>query len=57
LRARAIERCSRAIEPFWQTTRVSPTVLAFSAEVSERAFGTAPPAHGVTEQSAAGFGQ
>src|SRR5215212_4273667 len=44
-------------ESDWQTTRVSPGARRSSAEASERAFGTAPPAHGVTVQSGAGSGQ
>jgi hypothetical protein len=57
LRALAIECFSSLSESGWQTTRVVPGSLVFSAEASERALGTVPPAHGVTVQSGAGSGQ
>jgi hypothetical protein len=41
----------------WQTTLVLPGGFFFSADASERAFGTAPPAAGLTELSGAGSGQ
>src|SRR5690348_17056958 len=44
-------------ESAWQTTRVRQGAESFSAEASERAFGTAPPAAGCTEVSGAGSGQ
>ena len=44
-------------EPFWQTTRVLPGGFALSADASERAFGTLPPAAGLTEVSGFGSGQ
>jgi hypothetical protein len=55
--ARLIERIARLNEPRWQTTRVSPRALRRSADASERAFGTFPPAAGVTLLSGAGSGQ
>ncbi len=53
----AIERFRRLSESLRQTTRVVPASLRFSAELSERIFGTAPPAAGVIDVSGAGFGQ
>ncbi len=41
----------------WQTTRTSPGPLPVTAERSERASGTSPPAGGLTEVSGAGSGQ
>src|SRR5213592_4790735 len=52
--ASAIDRCRRLMESGWQTTRVTPTPPVETADASERAVGTAPPAHGFTEQSGAG---
>src|SRR5687768_1099179 len=40
-----------------QTSRTSPGPLPVTAEASERAFGTLPPAGGETEVSGAGSGQ
>jgi hypothetical protein len=57
LTARAIELFVSFSESGWQTTRVSPTGLRSSADASERACGTAPPVHGLIEQSGAGSGQ
>src|SRR5687768_12856266 len=57
LRARRIDFFARRSDSGWQTTRVSPGADVRSAEGSERAFGTAPPAAGVTLVSGAGFGQ
>ena len=42
------ERRTRAMESFLQTTRVLPGFDALKAEGSERAFGTLPPAAGLT---------
>src|SRR5919204_3295606 len=47
----------RRSESFWHTTRVVPVPVVESAEASDRGVGTAPPAHGFTEQSGAGSGQ
>ena len=55
--ASAIDRCRRLSESGWQTTRVTPGPVVERAEASDRAVGTSPPAHGVTEQSGAGSGQ
>src|SRR3954467_7917027 len=44
-------------EPFTQTTRVTPGGFVLSADASERAFGTLPPAAGLTEVSGLGSGQ
>ena len=41
----------------WQTTRVMPGGFLFRAVPSDRMAGTAPPAAGLTEVSAPGFGQ
>ena len=48
---------SSCIELGWQTTRVSPRQRLRSADASERALGTLPPAAGETEVSGAGSGQ
>src|SRR5918996_5071438 len=48
---------SRRIDPFWQTTRVFPGGALRSALNRPRASGTAPPAAGLTDVSAAGSGQ
>src|SRR5438128_1716972 len=51
-------RLARFSDPGWQTTRVLPPFgSALRADASERAFGTAPPAAGLTDVSGAGFGQ
>src|SRR6266576_3708243 len=55
--ALATDFCSRVSESGWQTTRVTPGPPVATADASERAVGTCPPAHGVTEQSGAGSGQ
>src|SRR4051794_6523975 len=55
--ASAIDFCRRLSESGWHTTRVTPGPVVDVAEASERAVGTSPPAHGVTEQSGAGSGQ
>ena len=52
-----IDLIARLSEPRWHTTRVSPRAFACSAEASERAFGTLPPAAGLTLLSGAGSGQ
>src|SRR5690349_11545426 len=52
-----MELFSRVIESALQTTMVSPGFFASSADARERALGTLPPAHGLTWQSAFGFGQ
>src|SRR4051794_21942834 len=57
LSARRSECRMRLSEPVWQTTRVFPRSFAFSAEASERALGTAPPAAGLTDVSGRGSGQ
>ena len=57
VRPRAIEAFSRLSELAWQTTRVSPGAFLSSADASVRASGTAPPAGGETDVSAAGSGQ
>src|SRR5436305_15352471 len=57
LRAAPTELSSRLIESFRHTTRVLLVLEGFSADESERAFGTSPPAHGLTVQSGAGSGQ
>src|SRR3954451_7107548 len=57
LRAAPTELSRRLIESFLHTTRVLLVRDFFSAEESERAFGTSPPAHGLMEQSGAGSGQ
>src|SRR5690349_5756228 len=41
----------------WQTTRTSPGPAPVTSDAKERAFGTLPPAGGVTELSGAGSGQ
>src|SRR5687768_14266375 len=51
--ALAIDRWARLKESGRQTTRVT-RLSVVSADSSERAVGTAPPAHGSTEQSGAG---
>src|SRR5687768_8756902 len=63
-RSRNPLRCARLIDFFasfsdlpLQTTRTSPGPLPVTAEASERAFGTLPPAGGETEVSGAGSGQ
>src|SRR6476646_6158221 len=45
-RATPISAFSCLSESGWQTTRVVPTLDLSSADASERAFGTAPPAGG-----------
>src|SRR5919201_5687640 len=55
--ARRMDLRSRASEPDWQTTRVVPRACPFSADASERALGTAPPAAGLTDVSGLGSGQ
>src|SRR5436190_22371397 len=50
LRAAPTEFSRRLMESFWQTTRVLLVRDGLSAEESERALGTFPPAHGLTEQ-------
>src|SRR5437763_12106579 len=56
LRAPLIDARARLSDPRWHTTRVF--LFDFlSTDASDRAFGTLPPAQGVTWQSAAGFGQ
>src|SRR3954451_4227682 len=57
LRAAPTEFSRRLMESFWHTTRVLLVLDVFSAEESERAFGTSPPVHGLIEQSGAGSGQ
>ena len=57
LRALLIDLIARFSEPRWHTTRVSPRAFALSADPSERAFGTFPPAAGLTLVSGAGSGQ
>src|SRR3954453_886247 len=57
LRAAPTELSRRLIESSWHTTRVLLVLDFFSAEDSERGFGTSPPAHGFTEQSGAGSGR
>ncbi len=52
-----IDLIARFSEPRWQTTRVSPRDFALSADASVRAFGTFPPAAGLTPVSGAGSGQ
>src|SRR5215210_7258307 len=56
-RALLMERMARFSEPRWHTTRVSPRAFALSAEPSVRAFGTFPPAAGLTLLSGAESGQ
>src|SRR5258708_2717778 len=53
-RACAISVRRSDIESGPQTTRVVPGLVLSSAEASERPFGTAPPAGGVTEASGRG---
>src|SRR5437764_10021893 len=53
----AIDCWRRLSESGWQTTRVTPGPVVETADASDRAVGTSPPAHGVTEQSGAGSGQ
>src|SRR5919106_2979134 len=57
VRALLIERFSLRTEFGLQTTYVSPRALRRSADASPRAFGTLPPAAGVTLVSGAGSGQ
>ena len=57
LRAPLMDLIARFSEPRWHTTRVSPRAFALSAEPSVRAFGTLPPAAGLTLVSGAGSGQ
>jgi hypothetical protein len=57
LRADLIDRSARLSDPRWQTTTVLPRGFARSADASVRAFGTLPPAAGLTLVSGAGFGQ
>jgi hypothetical protein len=57
VRALSIDRIARFSDPRWHTTRVSPRAFLLSADASERAFGTFPPAAGVTLLSGAGSGQ
>src|SRR3954471_18658447 len=57
LRAAPTELSRRLIESSRHTTRVLLVLDGFSADDSERAFGTPPPAHGLIEQSGAGSGQ
>jgi hypothetical protein len=56
LSAAAIDRRASVREFGWQTTRVEVRSWK-TAEASERAVGTCPPAQGFTEQSGAGSGQ
>src|ERR687895_1275490 len=56
-RALRIERIALRTEFDLQTTYVSPRALLLSADASPRAFGTLPPAAGVTLRSGAGLGQ
>jgi hypothetical protein len=55
--AALIDLIARFSEPRWQTTIVLPRGFFLSAEARLRAFGTLPPAAGLTPVSAAGFGQ
>ena len=57
LRAERTERIAFFSEPGLQTTRVEPRGLRLSAVNRLRAFGTLPPAAGLTEVSGAGLGQ
>src|SRR5688572_303117 len=57
LRACLIDASASGSEFFWQTTRTSPGPLPVTADASERALGTPPPAGGVTEVSGVGSGQ
>ena len=52
-----IDRIARFSDPRWHTTRVSPRELARRAAARVRAFGTLPPAAGLTLVSGAGSGQ
>ena len=56
-RALRIDFSARFSEPFRHTTRTSPGPLPVTADASERAFGTLPPAGGEIEVSGAGSGQ
>src|SRR5437764_10823664 len=57
LRASEMLAFASASDALWQTTRVLPGPLPLSADASERAFGTFPPAAGWTEVSGRGLGQ
>src|SRR4051794_38846613 len=57
LRAFVIAARVSCSESGLHTTRVSPTRRRSSAEASERAFGTRPPAAGLTDVSGRGSGQ
>ncbi len=52
-----MSRLSCFRESCWHTTRVLPGGFALSAEASVRAFGTLPPAAGLTDVSGFGSGQ
>src|SRR4051794_13142120 len=53
-RAAEMARVARLSESRWQTTRVEPGGLAFSAEARVRIAGTLPPVAGRTAASGAG---
>jgi hypothetical protein len=56
-RAELIDRIALLSDPFWHTTRVFPRGFARSDDARLLAFGTLPPAAGLTPRSGAGFGQ
>src|SRR5687767_11967084 len=57
VRALLIDFSARSSERFWHTTCTSPGPLPVTADASERAWGTPPPAGVVMEVSGAGSGQ
>jgi hypothetical protein len=56
-RAWLIDLIARFSDPRWHTTRVLPRAFTLSADASVRAFGTFPPAAGLTVVSGDGLGQ